>query len=100
MENYLHHEAVISAKPGIKLDPFNDFDDVPKLVAEAIVRHKAKEDWDGLNSKQQTQRAKNVKSFLNNDAVNEMTPQLFADSDPDEDLATWLKEIAILANTQ
>ncbi len=99
MENYLHYEAVMSAKPGIRLDPFKEFDDVPKLVAEAIVRHKATEDWDRLSPKHQKNRTKNIKSFLNNDAVNEMTPQLFADSDPDEDLATWLKEIAVLANT-
>jgi hypothetical protein len=99
LENYLHPTALISEAPGYA-GTGADFEDVPLLFAEAI--HTAAPGappWAGLTDEKKRDKASQAKKKLNAACVSRMTPNLLSESDPNDDIRTWLRSIgAALAN--
>ncbi len=95
MENYLHHDAIVAAYAQHNVAiafgaPFNDFDDVPLLVAQQVHLSQTPAvpfpvEPDKIKSK--TGRAK---EHLNKSAIALMTVQRFQQSDPANEILQWL----------
>jgi len=96
MENYIHYES-INEEFGIALPgAFRDFDNVPTLVARAI--HDGSESttvWDDLTDKKQSKKESNAKKRLNRGAINNMTPDRLNDTDPDNEVRGWIRQISL-----
>jgi putative ATP-dependent endonuclease of OLD family len=93
MENYLHPNAIKTARPKVDIS-FTDFDDVPMMVAQAV--HEASESavsWDDLSDKKKHEKMRRAKAWLNSTAVALMTPAMLDERDPDGDVRGWLTEI-------
>lgn len=93
IENYLHPDAIRTARPEVEIS-FEDFDDVPELVAKAV--HEASEsniEWTDVEDKQKKKKISRVKNWLNSDAANAMTPEQLTERDPNGDIRGWLGEI-------
>jgi len=93
MENYLHSDAIRIAVQGVEIS-FNDFDDVPLLVAQAV--HEASESqksWDQVSDKKKDEKMRKAKAWLNTKAVEAMTPAMLDERDPNGDIRGWLAEI-------
>jgi len=98
LENYLHPAAIRGVMPEFDLDEFDDFDDVPTLVAKKI--HEASEspkEWHDLTSDQQGRKISKAKRRLNTVAVDAMDIGLLHERDPDGDVVSWLRRITELA---
>jgi len=89
IENYLHPDAIAESL-GVKV-AFNDNDDVPTKVAEAL--HKLNGgtgDWATLKSEKQKSKSDRAKQRLNTEAVSKMSPARIAAVDPSGELRSWL----------
>jgi len=98
MENYLHRDAIKAARPDVDIQ-FGDFDDVPLLVAKAV--HGASDsdnDWNHLTDAEKKKKESKAKKWLNTDAVENMTPELLNERDPDGDVRGWLTKVVELMN--
>ncbi|APX26090.1 MULTISPECIES: ATP-binding protein [Salipiger] len=99
LENYLHHEAIneFYAANGAAVAfgaPFNDFDDVPQLVAEAVHLASGGAAWAGLEEDKRRKKMRNAKSSLNNGVVARMTADRLNQTDPGNEIRTWFGEVA------
>lgn len=99
LENYLHHEAIneFYAANGAAVAfgaPFNDFDDVPQLVAEAVHLASGGAAWAGLEDDKRRKKMRNAKSSLNNGVVARMTADRLNQTDPGNEIRTWFGEVA------
>jgi len=98
LENYLHPSVLISEAPGYT-GTGDDFEDVPMLFAEAI--HNTDPDaspWADIAAEKKKDRASSVKKRLNTVCVSRMTPALLGESDPRDDIRTWLRSIRVALN--
>lgn len=98
LENYLHPHAIIEAYQanGINIalpDAFADFDDVPLLVAQALHAANGQGAWGDLKEGKQKEKMRAVKSTLNNHAVQRMTVDRLAVTDPHGEIRGWLTAI-------
>ena len=101
MENYLHCDAICEAyhANGLAINlvgPFNDFDDVPLLVAQAVHAASGGVDWAALADDKQRYKVKQAKRQLNCTAVERMTPQRLTACDGGNDVRSWFNEIAAI----
>jgi len=93
MENYLHPDAIKAVVSDVDI-LFNDFDDVPLLVAQAV--HEASESeklWDQVSEKKRGEKMRKAKAWLNTKVVEAMTPAMLDERDPDGDVREWFAEI-------
>lgn len=93
-ECYLHPDAIKAARPEVEVE-FEDFDDVPALVARAV--HDASESenaWDDLLDKKKGEKIRRAKRWLNSEAAEAMTRQMLDDRDPDGEVIGWLRQMA------
>lgn len=94
MENYLHYEA-INFEFGLQLvSNYNDFDDVPFLVARAV--HEASDStiaWEEVSEKKRGQKESRAKKRLNRGAVDHMTSERLIEVDPSNEVVGWLRKI-------
>ena len=100
IENYLHRDAIRSARPDLDIQ-FGDFDDVPLLAAEAV--HSASDsdnNWDDLTSEKKEEKESKAKKWLNGEAVEHMTPELLHERDPDGEVRAWLMTVVQLMSQQ
>ena len=96
MENYLHPAAIREAS-GIELI-FTDEDPVADLLAAHRYRQQGSTlPWDQLESRVRKRRRNRVKKWLHTTAVDRMTPERLAESDPDGEVVSWLQAIDRLA---
>ena len=98
MENYLHCDAIKAARPDVDIQ-VGDFNNVPLLAAKAV--HGASNsdnDWDVLADKKKEKKVSQAKKWLNINAVENMTPELLNERDPDGDVRGWLTKVAELMN--
>jgi len=99
MENYIHHEA-INEEFGLTLTArFNDFDDVPALIAKAV--HEASDsdvDWENVTDKKRSQKESKAKKRLNRGAIDRMTLPRLSEVDPNDEILSWVKEISTYLN--
>ena len=87
MENYLHPDSIFAVM-GIKVS-FSDFDDVPVLVAQAKYSN-----WATLSPEEQKRKESHIKKMLNSSVAERMTPALLTSQDPNNEIRSWLSEIA------
>lgn len=100
LENYLHHDAIVQARPEVRL-AIGDDDDIPMLAAKAI--HEAAptaEPWDRLGPEKLKKKESAAKHWLNTDAVARMTPQRLSESDPNDDVRSWLGQMKAMLERQ
>lgn len=93
IENYLRPAAISAVYPEVDIE-FEDFEDVPELVAERV--HAASEsqnDWEDVPSERKDRKVGSVKKRLNRDAARKMTPQMLDDRDPQGEARGWLARI-------
>ena len=98
VENYLHPDAIQEAysENGLEIElpeRFGTFEDVPKLVAEAVYRVDGEEAWRNLSESRREEKEKRAKRALNSAAVRKMTLERLAESDPNGEVERWLREI-------
>lgn len=98
LESYLHPEAITEcyAKNDIQItfsNIFADFDDVPSLVAKAVHEINAEKPWNELDTKSQKSKESTVKKRLNDIAVRQMTAERLNQTDRDDEIRGWLREI-------
>ena len=98
MENYIHHEAIVEAygenRTNIALGAFADFDDVPEAVAAAVQAASGGEQWIDLTDAKRAEKVKRAKRQLNGVAVQKMTVERLAASDPGDEIRNWLAAIS------
>ena len=99
MENYLHPTAIREAS-GIEVT-FTDDDPVADLLAEHRYEQQGgAPPWNELESRVRKRRRNRVKKWLHTKAVDRMTPERLAESDPDGEVVSWLQTIDRLAKGQ
>ncbi|NLK13749.1 MAG: ATP-binding protein [Spirochaetales bacterium] len=97
MENYLHPQAIKSVWAECSNITFNDYDDVPLLVAQTI--HEASESgkpWKDLDEKSVDKKTSSSKKRLNADAAKFMTLDLLNEKDSEGEVISWLRKIGEL----
>jgi len=95
LENYLHSSAIREVC-GIDLY-FSDDDPVADLLAQRLYeREENRGPWSELPRPGKAKRRNRVKQRLNTRAVDRMTPERFAERDPDGEIVSWLVTIAQL----
>lgn len=93
MENYLHPN-LINAAYNINI-ALGDEDDVPRLVAQNV--HESQnppQPWDALERDKQNKKISHCKRRLNDEIASQMTYQLLSERDVNNDVETWLREVA------
>lgn len=93
LENYLHPTVVVAEVSGYS-GMGTDFEDVPLLFAEAV--HSAAPSasaWSQVPAEKRKDKAAAAKKRLNTVCVERMTPALLSQSDPHDDIRTWLRAI-------
>lgn len=103
LENYLHHEAICEAYASNQIaielpGPFQDFDDVPSIVAEAVHVVGGVGRWDDVDQEKKKKKESNAKRVLNGAAVHCMTVERLAQTDPDGEIRSWLSTIRRMMN--
>jgi hypothetical protein len=98
MENYLHPEAVREAS-GLQVS-FGDSDDVAELVARASLQPGDARCWASLSKRSRRRLRDKAKKWLNREAVDCMTAERLAESDPDDEVIGWLRTIAELVGLE
>jgi len=98
LENYLHPTTVTAIVPGYTGNGAA-FEDVPMLFAEAV--HVAEPNapaWAGVDVEKRKKKASAAKKRLNTVCVEQMTPALLSQSDPNDDVRGWLRAIGQALN--
>ncbi len=92
MENYLHPQAIYTAR-GLKV-LFTDEDDVAEMVAQKV-HHLTRRElaWEELSTRSRKRSRHQVKRWLNREAVDCMTAQLLRECDPSGEVLGWLEMI-------
>jgi putative ATP-dependent endonuclease of OLD family len=97
LENYLHPAAIRAVRPEVTLEGIGDFDDVPMRVAQSL--HDASDSetpWHDLSEKARSKKESTAKGWLNKDAAARMTRAMLRETDPDDELISWLRRITEL----
>jgi hypothetical protein len=97
LENYLHPQAIFEAG-GVRIETADD-DDVAEMVAEKrFLNHHPDRDWSETPARCRRRLKNQAKQWLNRAAVDRMTLDLLATSDPDGEIRGWLTAIGEMAN--
>jgi len=96
LENYLHPDAVCEAA-GLDLT-FSGLDDVAALAAQASLALYSSVPWESLSRRARQRLRNRAKAWLNTAAVDAMTPERLAESDPSGEIPVWLSTIGRFAN--
>ncbi len=96
LENYLDRDAIIEAS-GVAIT-FGDHDDVADVLARSVYEQCPRLlPWEQLPARSRKRRRDKIKRSLNTKAVDRMTPERLARSDPAGEVRHWLLAIAELA---
>ncbi|WFU34066.1 ATP-binding protein [Bradyrhizobium brasilense] len=98
MENFLHQDAIREAyqQQNIVVNfgaPFADFDDVPALVAQAVLAAGGGAPWPIDDPQKCAKKTSRAKTQLNTAAVARMSHARLAQCDPGDEVIGWLREI-------
>lgn len=100
LENYLHRSVLVAEAPGYSGTGIDQFEDVSMLFAEAT--HRAAlgaAPWATLTDVSKKEKASAAKRRLNTTCVERMTPELLSESDPADEIRTWLRAIGRVTNS-
>jgi hypothetical protein len=93
MENYIHPLAIRTTRPEIDIT-VSDFEDVPKMIAKIIHENSdSSKTWDELKKEKKDKKISNAKRWLNTEVIENMTPDLLTEIDPDNEVRGWLNKI-------
>lgn len=97
LENYLHHEAIISAYQNTGRDTFEiaeitDDENVPEKVAKALHENTGL-NWDSLTDDKKKDKKSRVKKFLNTKVLEHMTADLIDERGGIEEIREWFIKI-------
>lgn len=93
LENYLHKDAIREVY-GFEIE-FEDMDDVPELVAKHVHgRSESDVSWDSLTPERKKKKISCVKRKLNNEVALKMTIEMLNETDANNEIVSWLKEIS------
>lgn len=94
LENYIHIDAVTAARPDLRPSLVGPWESMPAECARAVfLTDGTPDEWDALTKDSRKKKASNAKSWLNTDAVAQMTPALLTEVDTNDDIRTWLRQI-------
>lgn len=94
LENYIHVDAVTAARPNLRPNPVGPWESMPIECARvSFLADGTQCEWDALEKDSRKKKASNAKSWLNSEAVAQMTPELLTEIDTNDDLRTWLRQI-------
>ena len=92
LENYLHPDAILAAS-GIRVD-FDDFDCVAEIAARKLYQQRPGEiPWQLQARRSQSRMANRAKRWLNTTVVEQMTRDMLRESDPNDEIQSWLLAI-------
>lgn len=92
LENYLHPDAILAAS-GVRI-AFDNFDCVAELVARELYQQRPGEvPWQLQARRSQSRMANRAKRWLNSTVVERMTPAMLRESDPNDEIQSWLLAI-------
>jgi hypothetical protein len=95
LENFLHPEAIREA--GNVAVKMSDDDPVPNRIARKVFEASHPDrDWDTLPYRVRRRLRDRAKRWLNTDAVDRMTIDRLRERDPDGEITTWLRTLAVL----
>ena len=98
IENYLHKDAIVEAYAendiDITLPDFDDFDDVPSIVAKEVHTASSDSSWNNLTDKARNKKCGNAKKMLNGLGVKKMNLSRLEESDHNNEIRGWLADIA------
>lgn len=98
MENYIHPEAIVEAYQanGIQVTlpaTFQDFDDVPQIVAQALHVANSPNPWDDLSEEMQKKKASKAKKVINGEAARRMSVGRLNECGGYAEVLSWLQHI-------
>lgn len=101
MENFLHSSAICEAynQIGVNIslpDSFEDFDDVPTIVAKAVHSASGGSPWTELTDDKRSKKEKRAKQLLNGIVLTYMTIDRLNQCDPNRELLGWLNKISAM----
>lgn len=104
LESYLHRDAICEAYAQNQIviafpAPFADFDDVPTIVAQAVHTVNGGIPWAELGDEQRRKKESRAKKILNDAAVARMNLDRLAQTDPNDEVRSWLASIAQMMST-
>ena len=92
MENYIHRDTIDRAL-GVQVR-FNDFDDVPEIVAEQLhVANGGASPWAHLSEEKRKKKTSNAKRKLCTTCASLMNSALLTQVDPHGEVVGWLTKI-------
>lgn len=95
LENYLHPDAIQSARPTLTVGEVGAFESVPMACAKATyLVDQSLEQWNALDKPSKKSKVNKAKTWLNTDAVSKMTLERLTEIDTNDDIRTWLRQIA------
>lgn len=97
LENYIPVSILrneVSGYPGTG-DPFED---VPHLMAQAIHEQNSSAPWHELSDEKKKNKESRAKWKLNTEFVEKITGDLLNDSDPDNEIRSWLRALGEALN--
>jgi putative ATP-dependent endonuclease of OLD family len=95
MENYIHFEAINEEFELQLTENYQDFDNVPTLVAKGV--HQSSDTaiaWEDLDGKKRAKKESKAKKRLNRGAVEKMTLARLKVVDPGDEVLGWLDTIS------
>ena len=104
MENYIHPDAIAEAYQanGIEVTlpaTFEDFDDVPQIVAQALHAASSPSPWNELSEEKQKRKVSKAKKVINGEAARRMSVVRLKECGGFDEVLTWLHTIEDLVNS-
>ncbi len=98
MENYIHPEAIAEAYQanGMVVElpaSFQDFDDVPMIVARALHAANSPNPWEELSPDKQKGKASRAKKVINGEAARRMSVARLRECGGYDEITAWLQRI-------
>jgi AAA15 family ATPase/GTPase len=95
LENYLHPDAIKFIAPTFP-SAIADFDDVPLILAQTLHTADASAPvWTTVTDDTKKEKMRRAKRRLNQECADKMTVALLAKSDPNAELAGWLRAVGV-----
>lgn len=105
MENYIHPRAIEEAyrENGLTVnlpENFQDFDDVPLLVAQCVHRSQSDTTWNDLSIEKQKKKISKAKKTINAEAVRHMTIERLQESGSLDEVVGWFEDLSGLVEVE
>lgn len=105
MENYIHPQAIVEAYEanGVAIElpeTFDDFDDVPSIVARTLHETGSQTPWEDLSEDKQKKKCSRAKKILNGDAARRMSVERLQATGGYQEVCQWLGTLHQMVQAQ